>query len=113
MRSLGRKAGVSINPATPESVVSYVLDKVDLILVMSVNPGFGGQSFIPACLDKIRRLREMLGDRPVEIEVDGGVNAENAPAIVAAGANVLVAGNAVFATADYAANIKAIRGGGK
>ena len=110
VRSLGCKAGVSMNPATPESVVSYVLDKVDLILVMSVNPGFGGQSFIPACLDKIRRLREMVGQRPIDIEVDGGVNAENAPAIIAAGANVLVAGNAVFATPDYAANIKAIRG---
>ena len=110
IRSLGKKAGVSLNPATPEAVVAYVLDKVDLILVMSVNPGFGGQSFIEAQLDKIGRLREMIGDRPIELEVDGGVTADNARRIVAAGANVLVAGSAVFKTPDYAGNIAAVRG---
>ena len=109
IRSLGKKAGVSLNPSTPESVLDYVLDKVDLILVMSVNPGFGGQSFIPVQLDKIARLRAMIGDRPIELEVDGGVTADNARRIVEAGASVLVAGSAVFKTADYSANIAALR----
>jgi ribulose-phosphate 3-epimerase len=109
IRSLGRKAGVSLNPATPEDVVRYVLDKLDLILVMSVNPGFGGQSFLPSALEKIAKLRAMIGDRPIEIEVDGGVTADNARQIAAAGAQVLVAGSAVFRTADYAANIAALR----
>ena len=109
IRSLGCRAGVSLNPATPEDALSYVLDKVDLILVMSVNPGFGGQSFIPACLDKIRRLRDMAGRRPIEIEVDGGVTAANAAEVIAAGADVLVAGSAVFSNTDYAANIRALR----
>ena len=110
IRSLGNKAGLSLNPATPESVVEYVLDRLDLILVMSVNPGFGGQSFIDSQLDKIARLRRMIGDRPIDLEVDGGVTAENAHKVVAAGANVLVAGSAVFKTKDYAANIAALRG---
>ena len=96
IRSFGKKAGVSLNPGTPESAVEHVLDKVDLILVMSVNPGFGGQSFIPSQLKKIERLREMIGDRPIELEVDGGINAETATDVIAAGAKVLVAGNAVF-----------------
>ena len=109
IRSFGRKAGVSLNPATPEGGLAYVLDKVDLILVMSVNPGFGGQSFIPAALEKIRRLREMIGDRPIDIEVDGGVTAANAREIAAAGATILVAGSAVFRTPDYAANIAGLR----
>lgn len=109
VRSLGCKAGVSLNPATPESAVQYVLDKLDLILVMSVNPGFGGQSFLPRMLDKIGRLRDMIGARPIEIEVDGGVTAENARQIVAAGAQVLVAGSAVFRTPDYRSNIAALR----
>jgi ribulose-phosphate 3-epimerase len=109
IRGLGRKAGVSLNPATPEGVLAYVLDKVDLILVMSVNPGFGGQSFIPAALDKISRLAAMIGNRPIEIEVDGGVTAENAKSLATAGAQVLVAGSAVFRTPDYAANIAALR----
>jgi len=108
VRSLGKKAGVSLNPATPESAIAYVLDKVDLILVMSVNPGFGGQSFIPSQLDKIRRLRAMIGDRPIELEVDGGVAPDTAADVVAAGANVLVAGSAVFKTSDYAANCGAL-----
>ncbi|MCR6628578.1 MAG: ribulose-phosphate 3-epimerase [Magnetospirillum sp.] len=109
IRSLGKKAGLSLNPATPEGVIEYVLDKLDLILVMSVNPGFGGQSFIDSQLDKIARIRRMIGDRPIELEVDGGVTAENAHKVVAAGATALVAGSAVFKTPDYAGNIRAIR----
>jgi ribulose-phosphate 3-epimerase len=109
IRSLGKKAGLSLNPATPVSAVEHVLDKVDLILVMSVNPGFGGQKFIPAALEKLRRLREMIGDRPIELEVDGGVNAETAPQVVAAGADVLVAGSAIFGGKDYAAAIAGLR----
>lgn len=114
IRALGKKAGVSLNPSTPESVLEYVLDRLDLILVMSVNPGFGGQSFIPAMLEKIRRIKAMVGDRPITIEVDGGVTPANAGAIVAAGANALVAGSAVFTGGPdrYAANIAAIRAAG-
>ncbi|MHB1206055.1 MAG: ribulose-phosphate 3-epimerase [Rhodospirillaceae bacterium] len=110
IRGLGKKAGVSLNPATPESVIAYVLDKVDLVLVMSVNPGFGGQSFIKAQVDKIKRIKEMVGSRPIEIEVDGGITADTARACVAAGAGVLVAGTAVFGTPDYAGNIAKLRG---
>ena len=109
IKSLGAKAGVSLNPATPESVIEYVLDKLDLILVMSVNPGFGGQSFIPSALEKIKKLSAMIGERPIEIEVDGGVVPDNAKKLVEAGADVLVAGSAVFRTPDYAGNIKALR----
>lgn len=109
IRSLGKKAGLSLNPATPENVLEYVLDKLDLILVMSVNPGFGGQSFIPSQLDKIARIRKMIGDRPIELEVDGGVTADNAHKVMAAGATALVAGSAVFRTPDYAGNIRALR----
>lgn len=109
IRSLGKKAGVSLNPSTPENVIEYVLDKLDLVLVMSVNPGFGGQSFIEAQLEKIARIRKMIGTRPIDLEVDGGVTADNAHRVVAAGANVLVAGSAVFKTKDYAANIAALR----
>jgi ribulose-phosphate 3-epimerase len=109
IRSLGKKAGVSLNPHTPESVIQYVLDKVDLILVMSVNPGFGGQSFITAQLDKIRRIRQMIGERPIELEVDGGISPETIGAVVEAGADVLVAGSAVFKGDDYAATIAALR----
>ncbi len=109
IRSLGKKAGVSLNPSTPESAVAYVLDRLDLILVMSVNPGFGGQAFIPAMLEKIERLRAMIGDRAIHLEVDGGVTAANAGAVAAAGADVLVAGSAVFKGGAYAANIAAIR----
>lgn len=111
IRGLGKKAGVSLNPATSEAVIEHVLDRLDLILVMSVNPGFGGQSFIPAQLEKIRRIRKMIGDRPIELEVDGGVNEETAPAIIGAGADVLVAGTAVFQRDDYAAAIRALRPG--
>jgi ribulose-phosphate 3-epimerase len=112
IRSFGKKAGVSLNPSTPESVVEYVLDKLDLILVMTVNPGFGGQAFIPAQLEKIKRLRAMIGGRPINLEVDGGVSPETANSVVAAGANALVAGSAVFKGGTreaYAANIAAIR----
>lgn len=110
IRGLGVKAGVSLNPATPPEVVTYVLDNVDLILVMSVNPGFGGQSFITSQVDKIARLKAMIGSRPIELEVDGGINPETAQQCIAAGANVLVAGSAVFGTSDYADNIAALRG---
>ncbi len=109
IRSLGKKAGVSLNPATPESILQYVIDKVDLILVMSVNPGFGGQSFLTSQLDKIKNIRAMIGDRPIELEVDGGVNTETIADVVAAGADVLVAGSAVFKGDDYVATIKALR----
>ena len=111
IRALGKKAGVSLNPGTPESVLEYILDDLDLILVMTVNPGFGGQKFIPACLEKIRRINAMIGDRPIDLEVDGGVTAENAGAIAAAGANWLVAGSAVFKGGEpaYKSNIDAIR----
>src|SRR5207344_1331401 len=112
IRALGKKAGVTLNPGTPEATVEHVIDLVDLILVMSVNPGFGGQSFIPAAIEKVARLRAMAGGRPIDIEVDGGVTPETAPKVVRAGANVLVAGSAVFkgGTQDaYKANIAAIR----
>ena len=92
IRALGKQAGVSLCPATPESAIEYVLGKLDLILVMTVNPGFGGQKFIPAMVEKIRRLRAMTAGRGIRIEVDGGINAETAPLVVAAGADVLVAG---------------------
>jgi ribulose-phosphate 3-epimerase len=114
IRALGKKAGVSINPATPESSIEYVLDLVDLILVMSVNPGFGGQAFIPAVVEKIARIRTMIEDRPIDIEVDGGITPETAPLVTAAGANVLVAGSAVFkgGASAYRGNISAIRNAG-
>lgn len=109
IRSLGKKAGVSLNPATPESVLQYAIDKVDLILVMSVNPGFGGQSFLTSQLEKIRNIRAMIGDRPIELEVDGGVNTDTIADVVTAGADVLVAGSAVFKGDDYVATIKSLR----
>jgi ribulose-phosphate 3-epimerase len=115
IRSLGKKAGVALNPSTPESAIAYVLDKIDLVCVMTVNPGFGGQSFLTSQIEKVTNLRAMIGDRPIHIEIDGGVSAETAPLVAAAGANVLVAGNAVFMggsvdkPAAYAANITAIR----
>lgn len=112
IRALGKKAGVCINPGTPIGAIEHVLDAVDLVLVMSVNPGFGGQSFIASALDKLEQLRRLIGPRPIHIEVDGGITAETAPAAVAAGANVLVAGSAVFkggTRESYRANISAIR----
>ena len=109
IRAMGKKAGVSLNPATPASVLKHVMDRLDLILVMSVNPGFGGQSFIPAMLEKISEVRDMVGGRNIDIEVDGGITRHNAGEVVRAGANVLVAGSAIFKTKDYAAEIRAIR----
>ncbi|MCY4393847.1 MAG: ribulose-phosphate 3-epimerase [Rhodospirillaceae bacterium] len=112
---LGRKAGVSLNPGTPAAAVEPVLDMVDLILVMSVNPGFGGQSFIESQLDKIRMLRDWIDaqSRPIDLEVDGGINADTARQAVSAGANVLVAGTSTFAGGPdrYAENIRRLRGG--
>jgi ribulose-phosphate 3-epimerase len=109
IRSFGKMAGVSLTPQTPESAIRYVLDRLDLILVMTVNPGFGGQAFIPAMVEKIRRVREMIGNRAIHLEVDGGVAPDTAGACAGAGANVLVAGSAVFKDGAYAANIAAIR----
>ena len=109
IRALGKKAGVTMNPATPISTIEHVIDLVDLILIMSVNPGFGGQTFIPAALDKLRDVRTLVGARPIDIEVDGGVTAQNAADVVRAGANVLVAGSAVFKGGNYKANIAAIQ----
>ncbi len=114
IRRLGCKAGVTLCPGTPESTVEYLLDKVDLVLVMTVNPGFGGQSFLHSQLPKIRRIRQMIGDRPIRIEIDGGVNPETARLCAEAGADSLVAGSAVFKGGTpeaYAANIAAIRAG--
>ncbi len=113
IHSLGKRAGVALNPSTPPEAIEWVLDRIDLVLVMSVNPGFGGQTFIPSAVDKVTRLAEMIGDRPIDIEVDGGVNAENAPTLIAAGATALVAGSSVFkggTPEHYAANIAALRG---
>ena len=112
IRNLGKKAGVSLNPSTPESAIEYVLDRLDLVLLMTVNPGFGGQAFIPAVVEKVKRVKAMIGARPIDIEIDGGVTPETAPLVAAAGANVLVAGSAVFKGGDeasYRANIEAIR----
>ena len=111
IRALGKKAGVTLNPGTPIETIENVIDLVDLILIMSVNPGFGGQAFIPAALDKIARARALAGARPIDIEVDGGVTPDNAAAVARAGANVLVAGSAVFKGGPdaYAKNIAAIR----
>lgn len=109
IRSLGKKAGVSLNPATPASVLKHVLDRLDLVLVMTVNPGFGGQSFIPAMLEKIAEVRDMVRGRNIDIEVDGGVTRANAAEVARAGANVLVAGSAIFKAKDYAEEIRAIR----
>ena len=112
IRNLGKKAGVSLNPSTPESAIEYVLDRLDLVLLMTVNPGFGGQAFIPSVVEKVKRVKAMIGARPIDIEIDGGVTPETAPLVAAAGANVLVAGSAVFKGGDeasYRANIEAIR----
>src|SRR3974390_2270030 len=101
IRTLGKKAGVTMNPGTPVTSIEHLLDAVDLVLIMSVNPGFGGQSFIPAALDKLQRLRALIGNRPIDIEIDGGVTAENAAKVVAAGANALGAGSPAFKGGDY------------
>jgi ribulose-phosphate 3-epimerase len=114
IKALDRMAGVSLCPSTPEDVLRYVLDEIDLVLIMTVNPGFGGQKFLRSQLPKIRRVREMIGDRDIRLELDGGITAENAAECVAAGADVLVAGSAVFKGGPemYAANIAALRGTG-
>jgi ribulose-phosphate 3-epimerase len=115
IRALGKKTGVALNPGTPADAVADLLDLVDLICVMTVNPGFGGQSFIASQVTKISRLRQMIGDRDVQIEIDGGITVDTAPLVAKAGADVLVAGSAVFkgGSADrpdaYGANIRAIR----
>lgn len=109
IHSAGLKAGISLNPATPAKVLEYCLDKIDLVLVMSVNPGFGGQKFIPSQIKKIAEIKKMIGERNIKIAVDGGINQENAAECVAAGADVLVAGTAVFAGKEYEKNIKKLK----
>ncbi len=115
IRAQGVKAGVSLNPGTPPESIEYLLDMLDMVLVMSVNPGFGGQKFIPSAVEKVARVREMIGDREIHIQVDGGITPETAPLVAAAGADVLVAGSAVFKGGSvekpevYGANIRAIR----
>jgi ribulose-phosphate 3-epimerase len=112
IRALGKKAGVALNPATPVSAIQHVINDVDLVLIMSVNPGFGGQKFISESLEKLRQAKALIGGRDIDLEVDGGVDATNARAIVEAGANVLVAGSAVYGGNDpatYAGRIAAIR----
>ena len=115
IRGLGKKSGVVLNPGTPESVIEPVLDMVDLVLCMTVNPGFGGQAFIGSVCEKVARIKAMIGGRDIDIEIDGGVTPETAALVAAAGANVLVAGSAVFkgGPSAYAANIEAIRRAGE
>ena len=111
VRSFGKRAGVSLNPSTPVSMLDYLLDQIDLVLVMSVNPGFGGQAFIPAMVAKIARVRAMIADRDIHLEVDGGLSPATAGKVAASGADVLVAGSAIFkgGAAAYATNIEALR----
>jgi len=115
IRAQGVKSGVVLNPATPAESIEHVLDLIDLVLIMTVNPGFGGQKFIHSCIEKTRRVRKMIGDREIHIQIDGGITPETAPLVVEAGANVLVAGSAVFKGGSvdkpevYGTNIKAIR----
>ena len=115
IRAQGVKAGVSLNPGTPPESIEYLLDMLDMVLVMSVNPGFGGQKFIPSAVEKVARVREMIGDREIHIQVDGGITPETAPLVAKAGADVLVAGSAVFRGGSvekpevYGANIRALR----
>ena len=111
IRAAGKRAGIAINPATPVSAIEHVLDEIDMVLVMTVNPGFGGQSFIDAMVDKVRAARALVGDRPIHIEVDGGIDPDTVGPCAAAGANAFVAGSAVFrgGAEGYAERIKAIR----
>ena len=109
IKSYGIKAGVSLNPSTPETVLEYVLDKIDVVLVMSVNPGFGGQSFIPSSVEKIAKIKSMIKGKDIKIEVDGGINPLTAAECVAAGADILVAGSAILNSGDYKKNIEALR----
>ena len=110
VRSLGKRAGVALNPGTPADAITAVLDMADLVLVMTVNPGFGGQAFLHSQLAKVRQVRAMIGSRPIALEVDGGITPETAPLAVQAGAGVLVAGTAVFGATNPAASIAAMRG---
>ena len=109
IRATGCQAGVSLNPSTPEDVLYYVLDKTDVILVMTVNPGFGGQVFLDSQLEKIRRIKAMIGDRDIKIEVDGGINPMTAAECISVGADILVAGTSVFAGRNFRKNIEALR----
>ena len=110
IKSLGVKAGVSLNPSTPPETIEYIIDKVDLILVMTVNPGFGGQSFISSQLEKIKKIKDMIGNRSIELEVDGGINQSTGKLCIEAGADVLVAGNAIFGNQkNYRDNILSLR----
>ena len=109
IRATGCQAGVSLNPSTPEDVLNYVLDKTDVILVMTVNPGFGGQVFLDSQLEKIRRIKAMIGDRDIKIEVDGGINPMTAAECISVGADILVAGTSVFAGRNFRKNIEALR----
>ena len=114
IKALGKRAGVSLNPATPAKMLDYIIEEIDLVLVMSVNPGFGGQGFIESQLRKIESIRKMIDKlgKAIDLQVDGGVDAVTAPRVIAAGANVLVAGTATFkgGPAEYSANIKRLRG---
>jgi len=112
IRSLGKKVGVALNPSTGLEAIEYVLDRLDLVLLMTVNPGFGGQAFIPAVLEKVRRAKRLIGDRPIEIQIDGGAAPDTAPRLIAAGVTCMVAGSSVFKgdPSKYAANILALRG---
>jgi ribulose-phosphate 3-epimerase len=109
IREAGAKAGVALNPSTPPEVIEWVLDDLDLILVMSVNPGFGGQSFIPSSIAKVRQVKSLIGKRPIEISVDGGVNRDTAGPLAQAGATILVAGTAIFGAQDPAQAVKDLR----
>ena len=109
IREAGARAGVALNPSTPPDILDYVLDDLDLVLVMSVNPGFGGQKFIPSAYAKLRRIKEMLGTRPVDVSVDGGVKLEHARALAETGATVLVAGSAIFGSPDPAAAVREMK----
>ncbi|SNY94215.1 ribulose-5-phosphate 3-epimerase [Cohaesibacter sp. ES.047] len=112
IKAMGKKAGVSLNPATHESVIEYVLDRLDMVLLMTVNPGFGGQSLISSVIEKTRRVKKIIGDRDIDIQIDGGVTVETAPKVVEAGANVLVAGSAIFkgeSVDDYRREIENLR----
>ena len=112
IRALGKKAGISLNPGTPEHIIEYLLDQIDLILVMTVNPGFGGQSFIPAMVEKIKKIHAMIENRPITLEVDGGITAETIGSAASAGANAFVAGSAIFKNGNkeiYKTRIDALR----
>ena len=112
IKAFGKKAGISLNPGTPEHVIEYLLDQIDLILVMTVNPGFGGQSFIPAMVEKIKKIHAMIGNRPITLEVDGGVTVDTIGSAASAGANAFVAGSAIFKNGNkeiYKTRIDALR----